>query len=339
MESRHYQAILFEKIREAIPPSESLIDHLMETLSLSRDSGYRRLRNETSLTFDEAVKICNRYKISLNAISGQNEVSAVFTRLPSISCYEDYLTHNRHSLEMLKKIKSFKNHKMIYSAKDIPVFYQFAFPCLAAFKMYVWMKSVYDIKMLNGRNYSMEDLPEELLSLAKEQWKVFSQINTIEIWNDTTVSSLLNQISYYFEAGLLSGKEAALEICADFEEMMKVIYKQALTGEKVHANNPEVKSGAGCDLYYHEILIMNNHILADLDEQRSLYFIPMSGVNYIHTSDDKILDNARNYLHSQTKKSALISDVSEKERNRFFLKIKNRIDHLKERISSTELYA
>lgn len=311
----------------------------MDTLCLSRDSGYRRLRNETSLTLDEAVKLSNRYGISLNEISGQSETSSIFTRLPAIQSYEDYLAHNHSSLQMLKKIKEFKGHRMIYSAKDIPIFYQFAFPRLAAFKMYVWMKSVYDIQHINGENYTVDDLPSELLDLAKEQWKVFSQINTLEIWNDTTVISLINQIYYYFEAGLISGREYALKVCEDFEDMMKTIYKQSLTGEKVHANNPEVKSGALCDLYYHETLIMNNHILAELDEDRALYFIPLSGVNYIHTGDRSLIENARNYLQSQTKKSALISDVSEKERNRFFLKIKNKIDHLKQRIETSELYS
>ncbi len=336
MTSRQFQSLLFEKVRAEIPEHESMIDHLTEVLSISRDSGYRRLRNETALTFDEAITLSRRFNISLNSIAGHSENTAVFQRQRPIQTYEDYLQHNRNSLAMLEKIRSCKGHSMTYSAKDIPIFYQFAFPKLAAFKMYVWMKSLYDIPTIEGENYSMDKIPQELLELARKQWIEFSQINTREIWNDTTVLSLINQICYYYEAGLVAGPEEALALCDEFEAMMKVIYKQALSGEKVHANNPEVKSGASCAIYYHEILIMNNHILAELPPHANLYFIPTTGISYMHTADPALIESIQGYLLSQTKKSALISDVSEKERNRFFLKIKSKINHLRQRIESTE---
>ncbi|MDZ7848193.1 MAG: hypothetical protein U5L96_16380 [Owenweeksia sp.] len=74
---------------------------------------------------------------------------------------------------------------------------------------------------------------------------------------------MLNQIAYYYEAGLLTDRQEALEITDQMQEMLKVIYKQAVTGQKVHAHNMKVQSGASCRMYYHEILIMDNHILAE----------------------------------------------------------------------------
>ena len=228
---------------------------------------------------------------------------------------------------------------MYYSAKDIPVFYQYAYPKLAAFKMYVWLKSIYDIQQIEDLNYNLDMIPEELTDIAHQQWKVFSKINSVEIWNETTITSLLKQIEYYYEAGLLKDQEEAMALCDEFHQMVKLIYKQALSGEKVHASNHEVSSGASYRMYYHEILLMDNHILADFGEERLAYFVPYGGVNYMSTTEPSLTLAVKEYLLNQTRKSALISDVSEKERNRFFIRIKNRIDRLREKIHSTNPFS
>lgn len=336
MTAQPYQQILFEKIKEQLPENQTLIDNVTDILDLSKDSGYRRLRGETALSLDEAVALAAHFNISLTEVAGQADNTAIFRKAPFIRSLDAYTHYMERSLKQLQEIHKKKDHVMIYSAKDIPIFYQFAFPKLAAFKIYVWLKSVYDIQTLDGENYSLSDVPENLLQLAKEQWRAFTQINTIEIWNDTTISSLINQITYYYEAGLLRDKEEALELCEDFRQMLKVIYKQALSGDKSHANNTEVSSGASCKMYYHEILLMDNHILAQIDQMRKLYFIPYGGLNFLTTSDPSMTNEMYEYLIGQTKKSALISDVSEKDRNRFFIRIRNRIDQLRQKIEATD---
>lgn len=336
MPNKTYQQILFEKIRNQLPENLSMIDHITDILSLSKDSGYRRLRGETALSLDEAIGLAAHFNISLTEVAGQVDHTAIFRKAPFIKNLDDYTRYMQQSLRQLQEIHSKKEHVMIYSAKDIPIFYQFAFPRLAAFKIYVWLKSIYNIQTIEDQNYSLDDVPESLLQLAREQWQAFTRINTIEIWNDTTISSLINQICYYYEAGLLRNKEEALELCQEFREMLKIIYKQALSGQKTHANNPEVNSGASCRMYYHEILLMDNHILAEIDSIRKVYFIPYGGLNYLSTTDPSMTDEMYEYLIGQTKKSALISDVSEKDRNRFFIRIGNRIDQLIQKIESTD---
>lgn len=336
MTERPFQMLLLEKIRKRLNENQSLIDYITDILEISKDSGYRRLRGETALSFDEAITLATHFQISLSEVSGQTDHSSIFIRQPFINTLDDYRQYLQRSIETLKFIKDRRNHLMMYSAKDIPIFYQFAFPKLAAFKIYVWLKSVYNIQTINDHYYSLSDIPQELLDLAYEQWSVFSQINTLEIWNDTTILSLLNQIAYYYEAGLLTDRQEALEITDQMQEMLKVIYKQAITGQKVHAHNREVQSGASCRMYYHEILIMDNHILAETGEGQLIYYVPYGGLNYMYTTDQKITSQLQSYLNGQVKKSALLSDVSEKDRNRFFIRIKSHIDQLREKINGTD---
>jgi len=279
--NRHYQKLLLEAVYNNVGERQSLPDEMAELLQISKDGVYRRLRNDSILTFDEAVKISQHFKISLNEISGQHKQSVIFNHGDFIQSLEDYRNYMKNSLELLKSIGQTKNHLMYYSAKDVPIFYQFAFPELAAFKIYVWLKSVYGITKIDNNNYNVSMIPQDLLDLAKAQWEAFSKINSIEIWNDTTVMSFIKQIDYYYEAGLFSNREEALVICDRFHEMMKLIYKQSLNGNKVHASKNEVFTNASYKMYYHEILIMDNHIVCELSEDKLYYFITYAGVNYL----------------------------------------------------------
>ncbi len=332
----NFQLILFERIKGQLDPKLSLVDVVADVLQLSQDACYRRIRGATLISFDEAVALAQYARISLNEVAGQADTTAIFEQWPIIKSWDDCYRYMQRSLETLERLKTIKGHTFYYLAKDIPVFYHFAFPKLAAFKLYVWMKSVYDVQKIDGQNYNMAMIPDSILELARQQWAAYSQINAVEIWNDTTVTSLIRQLEYYYEAGLLESKEEALEICEQFHAMMKNIYKQALQGSKVHASNHEVFSAASYAMYFHEILIMDNTVLADLGDGRLAYFLPYAGVNYISTTDPKVVTEVRDFVQAQARKSALISDVSEKDRNRFFIRIRNQIDQLREKIKKTD---
>lgn len=329
------QNLFFERLKERLPENYSLVDSVVDAIGCSKDAAYRRMRGETALSIDETVTLAKTFNLSLNELSSQSDQSVVFRRGKHIHTVDDYRVYLQESLVQLEQIAATKHH-MYYLAKDIPIFYQFAFPHLGAFKIYVWMKSVYNLEKLNGENYALKDVPADMLELAHKQWEVYSRLNTTEIWNDTTVLSLINQLEYYYEAGLLASREEALKIVEDFHAMMKVIYRQALSQQKIHAHNHEESSSATYAMYYHEILLMDNHILAEFKEDLRYYFVPYAGLNYMHTTDHDMTQDVKAYLDQATKKSSLISDVSEKERNKFFIRIKNRIERLREKIEGTD---
>mgnify|MGYP000456208467 CR=1 FL=1 len=329
----NFQQLLIKIVEQHTKPNELMADVIADILDCSRDAAYRRIQGRTDLSFAEAVNLSTYFGFSLNAVQPVPDSRVVFNRVGFIKTLDDYHKYMINSLKQLEAIGQRPNHVMYYQAKDIPVYYQFGFKKLAAFKIYVWLKSVYNIQKINGQNYSLKDIPAELLDLAKDQWRAFSKLNTIEIWNDTTVLSMLKQLEYFYEAGLLTSQEEALEICDEFEKMMKLIYKQALSGLKVHPNDENLSTGASYKMYYHEILLMDNHIYAEVEESHRFYFLPYAGVNYLSTSDPQLTQDMRAYVIEQTKKSSLISDVSEKERNKFFIRIKNQINRLREAIS------
>lgn len=336
MNDRKFQFAFLEELKQKISDNHTLVDIITDVLDVSLDSAYRRMRCDTALSFDEVVKLANEYRVSLASIAGHSDNSAVFHRQPFITNIDQYRDYMKSSLEQLKFVQAQRSHMMYYQAKDIPVFYLFALPKLAAFKIYVWLKSVYGIDKIDGQNYSLSMIPQDILDIAYEQYEVFSRINTTEIWGETTIKSVINQIEYYYEAGFFSSKEEALGICDEFKEMMKIIYKQALNGQKLHAVNREEFSGATYSMYFHEILLMDNHIMMEYGDNNIMYFIPYAGINYLSTTDPELTTDVNEYLSGQIKKAASIDNLSEKERNRFFIRIKNQIDVVRDKILSTD---
>lgn len=329
----NYSERFFALLAEYLDPKLKIADVVADVLDISKDAAYRRLRGETDLGLAEALQLSHHAGFSLSALEASHQGTVRFSRGNFIKSFEDYETYLSQSLKQLERIARVENHKLYYLAKDIPIFYQFAFPNLAAFKMYVWLKSLYLLPQVENRYLSLTSIPPRLVELAQKQWQVYSQINAIEIWNDTTVDSLLSQLEYYFEAGLLESKEQAEQIIEEFREMMKLIYRQSLSGHKAHPKQLKLSAKASYQLYYHELLIMDNHLLLKMGEQGAdQYFIPYGGLNYLSTVDKPIIADLEQYLDNQLKSAYLISEISEKERNQFFIRIKNRIGKLKDKI-------
>lgn len=325
------QDALFTKIRETMDNPKELAKDMQELLNISSDAAYRRLRGETALSIDEAYKLGYNYKISLSDLENFRNDHVTFIRRPFINNVESFEYFMMQSLEQLQALTKDPDHLMLYTAKDVPVFYQYKYRELGAFKIYVWMRSIYDIDKINGAYYSLSDIPERLLELAQQQWEAYSKINSLEIWNDTTLSSLINQIQYFYEAGMLNGKEEALLLCDQIQDMLKVIYKQAIHGQRVDENGDPTHISS--KLYYNEVLIMDNNILSRI-KGRLIYNIPYAAVNFLSTGNEELAGDMYDYILRQAHKSSYMTDVSEKDRNRFFLRLRNKVDALRTRIEN-----
>jgi hypothetical protein len=333
---RSEQNHFFDLVQERLEEEDNFVDKVAEVLNSSRDSSYRRIKGTTDLSLKEMVTLARYFGVALNKVLGEHENAVVFNRRPFIQTIDDFKNHLLSELQDLEKTANQPTHQIHVLAKDIPFYHLYAFPKLAAFKIYVCLKSACEIRKIEGLEYSLEMIPKDLLEITKRQEQAFAKINSIEIWNDATVLSLINQIEYYYEVGLLSSQEEALSLCDEMHEMMKHIYQQAIEGKKKARQHQEQFSSINYRMHYHEVLPTNNHMLVEHNKNQRRYIIPYAGVNTLQTTDPFFTKNVFEFLRAQTKKSSLINDISEKERNKFFIRIKNRIDRLKSRIEQME---
>lgn len=316
------QTQFFEKIKDATPQNQSMVEDLSDLLNISRDSVYRRIRNATSLSLEEIVKICNYYKISFDLSEPQsaNSVSFTYNQLKNKEDFKNYLLN---ILEDLKAIAGNVNKQIIYAAIDIPIFHHFQFPELAAFKMFYWIKSVINDQLVSGKKFSFDFIDPQMLELGQEIYKYYRQIPTVEIWTTETINSQIEQIQFFWESGLFETKEDALKICKLTEEELILLQHQADCGSKVTdaTSRPE----NSFKLYQSEIEIGNNCIITQRGQSKAVY-LSFHLLNYMVTYNSEFCHQTQDWADNLMKKSVLISEVSEKLRYKFF---KNGLEKIK----------
>ncbi len=328
------QVIFFERIKELVPSNTSLVFELTELLEISTDSMYRRMRGETSLTFDELEIICNKYKISFDSFINleSNNVTFNYTLMEEgeIS-FKKYLVSMRDDL---LRIKAAKNHLITYACEDIPIFHNINFIDIASFKMMYWMKAILNIPSLEGVQFSSNAVSDELKELGKEIYQLYCSIPSVEIWTDTTIKGTLNQIEFFWDAGMFNSADDAIHVINSLKKTLEIIQKQAESGSKVldRIKTPEEENNYS--FYFSEIEITNNCVLVNLGAAQAVYLGHLT-FNTMNTSNATYCKQTTIWMENLIRKSTLISKVAEKNRYRFFQGMYTAIDSLLERIMKT----
>lgn len=321
------QQLFINRIKQSLPVSHSLVDELSDLLELSVDSAYRRIRGETAFTLDEIIKICNTYRISFDSFCSQESgmVNFNYGQLTDDQSY--MIEYLQRILTDMKAIDHAKEKEIIYAAEDIPIFHLFKFPELASFKIFYWMKSVMNVPGLDGKKYNTSLLPEEIFNIGSQILELYKRNPSTEIWNDRTISSIIKQIDYYHEAGLFTKKNDGLQICDVLSSAIEDIQKMAEKTTKADIAGFE----GNYTLYYSDNEIGNNYILVNLPDMKRVYLSHHTCNNMV-TTDHVFCNDTEQWLKGIIKKSTLISGVSEKQRNRYFMKAQEQVALLKHRL-------
>ncbi|WP_231961666.1 hypothetical protein [Urechidicola croceus] len=264
------QKVLFDKIREVHPNNSSFVDSIASVLDIGYDAAYRRINLKTNLTLEEGVKLAKHFKVSLNKlfeVGSQNTIIAEQSpRILNEKHLEDYFGKSIINLMPLTKLKS---ASIIYSAKDIPLFYTLKDSFITRYKIYVWLK--FTDKEMTKNKISFDDfiktIPQSLLEKAFELGRTYNYINIVEFWNDNTINGTIQQIIYYYESQLLS-KKYALKICDDLEEIVHHVEKQTIQESIINSKNK-----AAYYLYKSDLLTMSNTIMIKTNHQKLFLFL------------------------------------------------------------------
>jgi transcriptional regulator with XRE-family HTH domain len=326
-----YQKKLFHQIKNVLPSHLSLAEEIADILGISTDSAYRRLRSETPVSLEEAAALCKHFKISLEEIIPQPEEAVTFRRFSiheKALTFADYLIYSRDYFE---KWRSQKNSKCLYAAKDIPVFYYFMFPAIGKFKLFFWLKTIKGVPDFKNLPFSFDNIPDQYMKLSYAISDSYFQTPGVEIWNEETTNSTIRQIYYYYESGLFADNTIPLALIDQLEELIRHVQKQAETGQKFFGGASPVPTSAKFELYYNEVLLLDNTILHQTDSLHSV-LISYNAIDYLTTTNHAFCNEVLRWLQIQMEKSVLISKTSEKERSRFFNKIYENIKQLRKKI-------
>jgi len=315
MKENGIQQQLFNFLKENIPPHLSLVDELGDLLQLSSDSVYRRIRGEKAIDLIELKKICEHYHISIDQLLQLPNESVVFNA-PGLNDtpkkFEDYM---KGVLDQFRYFNSFNTRKMFYLCKDAPIWYFYLLPELAAFKTFFWSKTINNQPDLSNKVFSFEEYPyHECFDIGQQVLEEHKKINSVELWNLESIHSTINQIAYYRDAGHFRSPEDLKTVVNSFHQWIDHLQLQTEKGMHV-------------EFYVNELILGNNTMVIRLDDQ-SLSMVTYSVFYYLFTRDPRFSDKVMKTFDSLLSRSALISGTGEKERNRFFNTLRDKVNTL-----------
>jgi len=307
-----YQELLLKEIRRKIG-DKSLNDEIANILNISYDAAHRRTSLKAKFSFEEALKLAKYYQISLNQFITSDR-QLVVQKTSAVDKTEDLQSFFQNNLSIFESLPLSDEMTIYYSAKDIPFFYTLSDTLLSRFKIYVWMN------LLNAKQVFipfLEFSPPYFESNTQELKKKYEAQNVVELWNNRTISSILQQILFYYETGLLQKNEAEI-ILKELRELIKYV-------EEKTESNPKFQ------LYENELMHLSNDIFFH-HPQQSLFAIPTNMFGYILVNDPKTCRETYNYFEHQIKNSKSLNTSGNRDRKIFFNKMFEQIEHLKQKL-------
>ncbi len=315
-------------LKEKSTSTSSFVDEIATVLDIGYDAAYRRINIKTNLSLEEGVKLAKHYKISLNKlyeVGSQNTILVEKSPIISNESHlEDYFTRSIENLIPLTKLKS---ASILYSAKDIPLFYTLKDSYITRYKIYVWLKLTNKEMTKNKVSFDefIKTIPNSLLEKAFELGKTYNYINITEFWNDNTINGTLEQIIYFFESQLLS-KDLALKICDDLEKIIQHVERQTINQSIINS-----ETNASYNLYKSDLLTMSNIIMVKTKHKKA-FFVPYTVLEYLKIEHSDTCDTMDDFFSRQMTNSKLLVHSGEKDRTLFFNKMQKKVDKLRKQI-------
>jgi hypothetical protein len=329
--AQNIQNQFFQQIRSRLPAHLSLVDEISELLWISTDSAYRRIRGEKQLSLDEFCKLSKHYAISIDRLLDQYTGKI---------CFSSYLLDEknfRFEDYFVALLKDFEEHfrrgggEVIFILNELNLLHVLQVPEVAAFKLFFWRKSNQGFSDYQDRKFSFENQSTQISELSAKLIQSYLQVSTIELISAEALNSFFKQILFYRDSGYFEDKSHIFIVLDKLMELMEHLQKQAECGYKFPFGLKPSGQEGNFQLYYNDLVLADNTILVKR-ETGGLTYITNNAINLLYTDHPGFFQ--KNYFWGKNLigKSTLISGTAERERNRFFLDIRERIEHLKEKI-------
>lgn len=327
------QQRIFDEIKKQLPKDEKIAAVLMNTLFLSQDAVYRRLRGDVPLTIYETKTLCNAYNISFDEIDAYKKGVVTFNYLPLDRIglnFESWLTGLRDGLQQIKKLE---NTKMTMSINDTPIFQLFNLPHLTRFKFFFWAKTYLKIPAYEHELFKREKIDKKVLMIGIEAHNIYNSIPTTEIYSPETLRGTMRQIQYYLDAHLFEEPSYALELIDNLMDLVRHMKVQAEIGRKFPRGNEAPSAGNPIEMYFNETYISDNTYLVKSDSG-SFVYLTHNIMNYLNSTDPYYIQESEFVLEKLINNSNLISQVNVKDRNRFFAELEGNVRAFRNKVEA-----
>lgn len=294
-----------------------LTEKIAEILDISFDSAYRRASNKVEFTVSEVEKIALHYKFSIDEVLFLSSKNNVLFRTPdTVKDDKSFITFLQATNQMIFDYVNKPNTTIYYAAKDIPFYYTVGQNYLSKLKTYIWLYSTNQKYNTNKIAFSDFTISPEIKKETMRISFLNETINSVEIWNTTTIDSVLNAIEYLNKVKLITTNEIQF-VVSELKELLNNIKQNASNGKKEY--------GKKIEFYHNSLYLLNNSILLKSDDS-TIGIIQYNLIEYLNTNNYKICSQLNDYFDYQIHFSKNLTKSNDDDRNNFFDLLTKKID-------------
>lgn len=322
------QECLFQRIKELLPPDTAIVDTVSDILHISSDSAYRRIRGETPLVLDEVAMLCRHFGLSLDQLLETKSNDVLFH---NVHIGNQGLTYRQYLEGLYKQITTLAaaaQKEVIYMSKDLPIFHNFYFRPLIAFRYFFWMKTHLAHPDFEKKLFSFDILPVEIEKLSRELARLYCAIPSTEMWNTESINSTISQIEFAKDSGHFASLADVKYVYDALEQSVQHMKLQAEHGVKFMPGEEPAGRNNNFRFFFNRVVLGDNTIMVTANSARSV-FINYGHLNYLRTADENFCETLYGYFENLIRRSTQLSNSSEKQRNIFFHILLSKIEDRK----------
>ena len=324
------QQIFFQHIREILPPHLSLVDEVAERLDISNDSAYRRIRGEKAISFEELRTLCTHFRISLDQLLHLKSDTLLFEGKFIDQTNFDFDGYLYDLGQLLAYTATFERKEILFLSKDAPLFHNFNYPELAAFKSFFWMKTILNYPSHSKKRFVADEVSPTTVQTCRKLIEAYNKIPSLEIWHTESLLATIRQIEYYRDMDAFASAQDLETIYTCLEKTVDHIEAQVEQGVKFSMHGAQPVKGAAFKFYINEFIIGDNTYLVRLNDTWMVILNHMV-LNTIRTRDTHFTKSTEEHFQNIIRRSTQISGVGEKERSKFFNILREKIESSRKR--------
>jgi hypothetical protein len=319
MQPQNVQQQLFTLIEQKIQPRK-LSAELGDLLSIAPSAVYRRLSGETLISFEQLLLLIKHYDIPFGQLTDPLAISFELpTLLTPPKKLMEFLTFLEKDLVELKRDSA---SKIRFAALEVPLFYYLMFPQLAAFKFFMWRRTLWQSKNPALTKFSFSEYTNDspLQMQIKNMVDLYSTIDGEEVWNSNMFDITLNQMRYCLSAGLFQDPNDVKILIQNSKDLIAHFEMMAIKGKKTTD-----KDAASIKVWYNE-LFQNGMFILTETSSKSLIYNAFDVPNFMVSSNSEMYKVGLNFFNRMSSFSLDIMGANEVNRHQFFGRLSRKID-------------
>jgi transcriptional regulator with XRE-family HTH domain len=324
--------MIIDTVLSKIPPYISPINYLASALNLSKESIYRRIRDEVPFTLQDIYILATDLSISLDEIIHSSKEKNLNSKLslfeyrsnsifdPEQLFFEIFSMYDNSLANLV-----YKETEVIIAVNHLMIFSTIHLDHLFRFYYYKWVQQ-FHLMPLKFRLSDIE-IPEKI-SILRDNIKsngVFVG-NNIYILDQNFIKNTLLEVQYYYKRKLISDEELLL-IQQDFSSFVDML--EGMVKEKIKSPN------FNSQIYIPSFRIESSGLYARYGDQEECHFWIYSGT-HIASKDREVCKTYKAWLVSFKKYSSLITGCNEPLQTAFLDQQRSYVDNIKNKNFSYE---